>query len=464
MKLFSPQTYIERRSILKKNIGSGVILLMGNDEAPMNYGENHYRYRQDSTFLYYFGLNEPGINAVIDADSGEELIFGDEFSMDDIIWIGRQETLKNKAEKVGVRNLREASSLGGFLKEARSKNREIHFLPPYRFDNLIQLSVWLDMSVGEIKKSRSESLIRAVVNQRSYKSAEEVVQMTEAVNISGKMHRNVMKTVVPGKYEYEMVAEIYRIAKANDACLSYPAIFSVNGQILHNHHHGNVMRSGQLVLNDSGAENAMCYAGDITRTIPVDGKFTAKQKEIYDIVLEMEVSSIRDLKPGILYRDVHLTANRLMLDRLKELGLVWGDVDEMVNLGIGGLFMPHGLGHMIGLDVHDMENLGEEYVGYREGLERSTQLGLKSLRLARELEAGFTLTVEPGIYFIPDLIKKWKEEQKFTEFINYAKLEEYYNFGGIRIEDNVLITAEGCQLLGNPIPKSTTEIEALMNS
>jgi Xaa-Pro aminopeptidase len=460
MKLFSSQTYIDRRNTLKEAIGSGLILFQGNDEASMNYADNHYRFRQDSTFLYYFGINQAGLNAVIDCDSGEEIIFGDEFSIDDIIWIGQQETLSSKAEKVGILNIRPAHGIGSFLEIARHK--KIHYLPPYRADNLNKLSQWLHIPSSKVKQEVSQKLLMAIINQRSYKSQEEIEQMTEATNISGQMHINAMKAVRPGKFEYEAVSEIYRTAKANDSFLAYPAIFSINGQILHNHYHGNRMSDGRLVLNDSGAENAMCYAGDITRTIPVNGKFTARQKEIYDIVLDMEISSIESLKPGLLYKDVHLNANRLMLSKLKEMGLVKGDIDEMTQLGVGGLFMPHGLGHMIGMDVHDMENFGEQYVGYREGLERSTQLGLKSLRLGRELEKDFVVTVEPGLYFIPDLIEKWKSENIFKDFINYQQLSNYYDFGGIRIEDDVLITANGSQILGDPIPKTTEEVEETM--
>lgn len=462
MKLFPAQTYIHRRNSLKEAVGSGLILFQGNDEASMNYADNHYRFRQDSTFLYYFGINQPGLNAVIDCDSGEEIIFGDEFSIDDIIWIGQQKTLSSKAEKVGIQNIRPAHGIDSFLDIARHK--KVHYLPPYRADNLNKLSQWLHIPSSKIKQEASQKLLMAIIYQRSYKSAEEIEQMTEAVNISGEMHVNAMKAVKPGKFEYEAVSEIYRTAKANDSYLAYPAIFSINGQILHNHYHGNQMNDGRLVLNDSGAENAMCYSGDITRTIPVSGKFTPRQKEIYNIVLEMETSSIESLKPGLLYKDVHINANRLMLSKLKELGLLKGDVDEMTALGIGGLFMPHGLGHMIGMDVHDMENFGEQYVGYREGLERSTQLGLKSLRLGRELEKDFVVTVEPGLYFIPDLIEKWKAENTFVDFINYNKLQDYYDFGGIRIEDDILITETGSEVLGKPIPKTTVEVEACMEA
>lgn len=457
--IFSAQTYTERRSQLKKDISKGLILFMGNEEAPMNYTDNTYRYRQDSNFLYFFGISQAGLCAIIDADSGEEIIFGNELGIDDIIWTGPQTTLAEMAHLVGIYRTAPPTKIEDKLKEAMSKGQEIHFLPPYRFDNMIRLSSWLNISTAQLKEKASVSLIKAVVAQRSHKSAEEIVQMEDAVNITRAMHIAAMQLTTEGKKEYEIVAAIHGKALELGGQLSYPIIYSINGQTLHNHYHGNTLIAGKLALNDSGAENAMGYAGDITRTIPVSKKFTEQQKEIYNIVLDMEVSSINMLKPNLQYREVHIAANRLMLKGLKNLGLVNGDIEEMLHLGVGGLFMPHGLGHSIGLDVHDMEDLGEQYVGYRDGLERSTQLGLKSLRLAKELATGNVLTVEPGIYFIPELIDKWKSENKFVEFVNYAALEKYKDFGGVRIEDNVLVTETGHQILGNPIPKTVEEVE-----
>jgi Xaa-Pro aminopeptidase len=460
MKLFPAQTYINRRNKLKSSLKSGLVLLMGNNESPLNCTDNHYRYRQDSSFLYFFGLNQPGLNAIIDIDSGEEILFGNEFSLEDIIWVGQQETLGSKAAKIGIEDLRPSDKISDLLKNV---GRQIHFLPAYRHDNVLQLMEWLSLPANEVKEGSSKELIKAIINLRSYKSDEEVAEMTYAVNITKEMHVNAMKSIAAGKKEFEIVSEIYRTAKAHNCYLAYPAIFSINGQTLHNHYHGNSMTDGRLVLNDSGAENEMCYAGDITRTIPVNGKFTAKQKEIYNIVLEMEESSIDALKSGVFYRDIHINSNKLMLKRLKELDLISGDTDDLAEQGLGGLFMPHGLGHMIGLDVHDMEDLGEDLVGYTEELKRSTQLGVKSLRLAKKLEEGFVLTVEPGIYFIPELIQKWKEEKKFINTINYTKLESYYDFGGIRIEDNILISENGHRVLGDRIPKTVEEVESVMS-
>lgn len=457
--MFSTQTYIERRKALKRNVGGGLILIMGNEEAPMNYHDNTYRYRQDSNFLYYFGISLANLAAVIDVDSGEEIIFGDEFTMDDIIWVGPQPTLSDQARKVGVYRTEPYSKLAAKLAGAA----KVHFTPPYRYENMFKLSEWLNIPVSQLKAKASAELIKAIIAQRAYKSAEEIVQMEEAVNICREMHIAAMRETKAGRKEFEIASIIHGKALEFGGELAYPIIFSVNGQTLHNHYHGNTMTEGRLALNDSGAENRMCYAGDITRTIPVSKKFTEKQKEIYNLVLKMELSAIAALKPGIQYRDVHLLANRILLEGLSDLGFVKGDVDEMLNEGVQGLFMPHGLGHAIGLDVHDMEDLGENYVGYREGLERSAQLGLKSLRMAKELEEGYVITVEPGLYFIPELIDKWKSEKKFIDFINYEKLEQYKDFGGVRIEDNCLITADGYQVLGKPIPKTIEEVEDLKN-
>lgn len=452
MRLFSKETYKVRREQLKKQIKNGHILIFGNQEAPMNYKANTYRFRQDSNFLYYFGINLPGLVGLIDTESDTDIIFGHELTLDDIIWEGPVEPLSSLAEKAGIGAIAPLEKLASFIHSS-----QVHYLPPYRGER----EIFIKDTLG-IKVPASVELIRAVVSQRAVKSAEELAEMTNAVNITRQMHLAAMQATRPDRVEYEVVAEILKTVKSHNAELSYPIIFSVNGQTLHNHFHGNLMKAGRLVLNDSGAETDMGYAGDITRTFPVSGRFTAQQREIYDIVLKMETESIASLRPGVAYRDVHLNANRILLEGLSALGLVNGDLDTMVNEGVGGLFMPHGLGHAIGLDVHDMEDLGEQYVGYREGLERSTQLGLKSLRLAKEVETGNVLTVEPGCYFIPELLRKYRSEGIFTQYVNYARLENYMDFGGVRIEDNVVITQNGHEILGEPIPKTAEEVEKIM--
>ena len=457
MKLFSAETYRNRRETLKKAIGKGQIFFLGNHEAPMNYTDNTYRFRQDSSFLYYFGINLLGLSALIDIENNKEIIFGEEYTIDDIIWIGQQESLKSLAEKIGINNVISPSEINKYIQKTN-----LHFLPQYRFDNQILLGDLLGQKPSELQPSHA--LIHAVIDQRSIKTNEEIEEMTLAVNITRQMHIAAMIATKEGKMEYEVVGKILETMRAHNAELSYPVIFSINGQTLHNHYHGNEMLAGRLAINDSGCETEMGYAGDITRTIPVSGKFTSKQKDIYETVLSMEVLAIESLKPNLMYKDVHLSSNKILLENLKSLGLVNGNVEDMVAQGVGGLFMPHGLGHMIGMDVHDMEGLGENYVGYREGMERSTQLGLKSLRMAKELAAGHVITVEPGCYFIPELISKFKAEGKFKEYVNYSKLEEYLDFGGIRIEDNILITENGYQILGEPIPKTVAEVESVMQN
>lgn len=460
MRLFDKEVYQQRREGLKKAMGKGILLIMGNGEAPMNYLANTYHFRQNSNFLYYFGIAQPDLHAIIDLDNGTTTIYGNELTMDDIIWMGEVASLSSLAANVGVEVVKSPAALIEDLKAYPKKS--IHFLPPYRIEHNTLLFEALGIKHADQAAKASVKLIKAVVAQRSVKSAEEIEEMEKAVNITKSMHVRAMQRTKEDKYEYEVVGDILKQCKNYHGSLAYGVIFSINGQVLHNHHHDNLMLSGRLVLNDSGAENDMYYAGDITRTFPVNGKFTQKQKEIYEIVLEMEKSCIEFIGPGVKYYDAHLHANAILIERFKALGLLKGETSDMLEAGVAGLFMPHGLGHMIGLDVHDMEDLGEQYVGYDDGQERATMLGLKSLRLARTLKPGFTLTVEPGIYFIPQLIEKYKAEGKFMDFVNYDKLKDYYDFGGIRIEDNVLITEDGRRVLGEPIPKEIWEVEKIM--
>ena len=427
----------------------------------MNYAGNTYHFRQDSNFLYFFGIDKPGLAAVIDIDANREILFGDELSMEDIVWTGAMPTQKELASRVGIREVLPFRRLLPFIKKAKKAGQTVHFLPPYRHDNMLWLKEALNIPAPRQKNAASGALIRAIVAQRAHKSAEEIAEMERAVNLSGAMHVAAMKAAREGMVEAELAGLVEGLAVSGGGHLSYAVILSVNGQILHNHYHGNTLQKGRMVLGDFGAETAMHYAGDITRTFPVASKFTTKQREIYEIVLDAEVSAIASLRPGLTYKSVHLAAARRMAEGLKALGLMQGDLDEAVEQGAHALFFPHGLGHMIGLDVHDMEDLGENYVGYSAALQRSAQFGTAYLRLARELEPGFVLTVEPGIYFIPQLIDQWRRQKKFTQFINYPALKKYRDFGGIRVEDNVLITDTGHRVLGEPIPKTVEEVERL---
>ncbi|MFC1737578.1 aminopeptidase P family protein [Planctomycetota bacterium] len=459
--MFGPDVYIKRRKLLQANVQSGLVLLLGNEESPMNYPDNQYPFRQDSSFLYFFGLDFPGLAAVIDIDQGTECIFGNDLTVDDIIWMGSQPALKEKCEKVGVSQSASLEKLTDTLKEALRKGREIHFLPQYRADNLLKIEKLLGIPPDEVQQRVSEKLIKAVVVQRSIKSEEEIRQIETAIDIAYEMQTTAMRMARPGLYEKDIAAAMENIAVSMGGRLSFPTIFTIHGQTLHNHYHGNMMTAGDLVINDSGAENAMHYASDITRTIPIGGKFSPRQWDIYSIVMTAQAKAIKAIKPGIEFRNIHRLACETMVSGLKDLGLMKGDCQEAVAAGAHGLFFQCGLGHMMGLDVHDMEALGEDYVGYNDTIQRSSQFGLCSLRLGRSLETGFVVTVEPGLYFIPELFNRWKAENLHELFINYEKVESYLDFGGVRLEDDILVTEDGYKLLGRPVPKTIEEVEAL---
>ena len=457
--MFNSKTYITRRNRLKKKIKSGVVLILGNNEAPMNYTDNTYRYRQDSTFLYYFGLDEPGLAAVIDVDENKDMLFGNDFSIDDIVWMGPQKTIKQKASSVGVKSTSPLSELKAYLYNAIGNGRKIHFIPQYRFDNMMTMQELLGFNASLINNYASKDLIIAVAEQRAVKSGEELKEIENAIGVSFEMQTAAMRFAKPGMIEREIVGFIEGLAYSLGNGISFPIIFSRHGETLHNHHHNNVLQKGDLVVNDSGVESMLHYASDTTRTFPVSGKFTEKQKEVYRIVLDTQLKSIKAIKPGVSYRDVHLKSALVIAEGLKSLGLMKGNMKEAVAKGAHALFYPHGLGHLLGLDVHDMENFGENNFGYDSRIKRSSQFGLKSLRYAKKLVPGIVLTVEPGIYFIPELIDKWKAEKKFTNFINYKKVETYRKAGGIRIEDDIVVTRSGCRVLGRPIPKTVEEVE-----
>jgi len=461
--MFETNIYTERRNNLKEKFDSGIILLLGNDESPANYLANTYVFRQDSSFLYYFGIDRPGFAATIDIDNNLETLFGNDYTINEIVWMGPQRTVNEYAELIGVKRAVSSDKLSEQINIAIKKGRRIHFLPQYRPENIFKLASLTGLDATRINDYTSEKLIKSIVTQRSVKSEEEIKEIDEAVDIAAKMHIAAMKMVKPDTDERKIAGMIEGIALSLGYGLSFRPIVSVNGHTLHNPYYDNKMTPGDLLVNDSGAESRFHYASDITRTIPVGGKFSQKQREIYDIVLNTEISAINSVKPGITFKEIHLQAARSIASGLIDIGLMTGNPDEAVNSGAHALFFPHGLGHMLGLDVHDMEALGEDYVGYDEGVQRSEEFGLKSLRLAKTLQPGFIFTIEPGIYFIPELIDIWKQENKLSEFINYNKIEEYRDFRGIRIEDDVLVTEEGFRVLGSkPIPKSVEEIETIL--
>ncbi len=461
--MFNSKVYVERRKLLKKQVKSGVLLFPGNVESPMNYAGNTYHFRQDSSFLYYFGLDKPGFTGFIDVEENKDYLFGEDFTIDDIIWMGPQPTVKDLGAQVGVKETGSPTQLAEKIETAITAGRKVHFLPPYRAENMLQLEKLLAITSSKLKQYASVDLIKAVVAQRELKSAEEVAEIENALGISGEMYTIVMQLAMPGAYEREISGKIEGLAGMHGSQISFPVILSIHGETLHNHYHGNQLAKDQLLVADSGVESPLHYASDITRTFPVGGTFTPRQLPVYQLVLKAQMAAIEAIKPGISYKEIHLQTAKIIASGLKDIGLMKGNMDDAVNVGAHALFFPHGLGHQMGLDVHDMEALGENYVGYDETVQRSTQFGLAYLRMAKKLRTGHVITVEPGIYFIPALIDLWKGEKKYTDFINYNLLEEYRAFGGIRIEDDVLVTEKGYRVLGKPIPKEVEEIEALMN-
>ncbi len=461
--MFNANVYTDRRNRLREKIKSGLILFPGNPEVSFNYPANTYHFRQDSNFLYFFGLDHPDLAGVMDVDNGTDTIFGNDVDLDDIIWMGPQPALSDRAAQAGVKQAAPLAELVKVIAEARSKGRKIHFVPPYRGETYIQLEELLGIPVSEIRNNVSEDLIRAVVSLRSVKDVHEIAEIEKAVDIAYEMHTTSMRMAMPGRVEREIAGAIEGISLSLGGPVSFPIILSIHGETLHNHYHGNVLESGRMMVTDAGAETTMHYASDITRTVPVGGRFNARQKDIYEIVLEANVKAIEATAPGVSNRELHMLAAGVIATGLKNLGLMKGNVDDAVNEGAHAMFFPHGLGHMMGLDVHDMEGLGENYVGYDKDIQRSKQFGTAFLRLGRKHQPGFVFTIEPGIYFIPALIDQWKREGKFTEFINYDKVEAFKDFGGIRIEDDVLVTETGYRVLGKPIPKTVAEIETTMS-
>jgi len=461
--MFPRETYVARRDALMSQFDGGLLLLLGHNDSPMNYADNPYHFRQDSTFLYYFGLDQADLAAIIDVDAGTSTIFGDELSIDYIVWMGDLPTVASRAERVGTSDTQPRAALAEILGRAVSAGRAIHFLPPFRAETKLQLRDLLEVPHDEAISEASVELIKAVVAQRNYKTDEEIAEIERAVTTSVSMHEAAIRMARPGMKEMEISAEVERIAMAAGGSVAFPVIATINGQTLHNHFHGNTISDGDLFLLDTGAETAMGYAGDLTTTFPVSPRFSDQQKTVYEIMHSAYDAAVSALGPGVPNRDVHFAACRTIFEGMKGLGIMKGDTEEALAAGAHAMVMPHGIGHMMGMDVHDMENLGEVEVGYA-GKEKSTQFGLKSLRLARPLEAGFVLTIEPGIYFIPQLMDAWRAKGHLAEFIDYDELGRWRDFGGVRNEEDFLITADGARRLGPRKPQTVEELEALRTS
>lgn len=460
--MFDKEIYLKRREELRKRVGSGVIILPANPEAPVNYPANTFHFRQDSTFLYYFGVNMPDYIGIIDCDNGTDEVYGNDYTIDDIIWMGPQPSVADQAAEAGVTSTFPLSAVAETINKVISRGRRVHFLPPYRGEITLLLGGLLGIQPQAISKYISVELALAVVAMREIKDAVEVAEIEKACEIGYRMQTTAMRMCRPGVVEREIAGAIEGVALQYGSGVSFHSIVTERGETLHNHYHGNVLKEGRMMLVDCGAESVSNYCCDYTRTMPISGKFTTKQKEIYDIVLAANTRAFELASPGHLYRDIYISSAKILIDGLKALGLMQGDTDEAVAVGAQAMFMPHGLGHQMGLDVHDMENIGENYVGYDAETLRSSTPGLSSLRMGKRLKSGMVMTVEPGIYFIPDLIYKWEKEGLGRGFINFKKVREYLDFGGIRLEDDILITETGNRMLGTQRPPITTdEVEAI---
>ena len=462
MELFEKQVYKQRRDRLQNKFSSGIALFLGNNESPMNYSANGYHFRQDSSFLYFFGLDLPGLAGIIDFDEGKQIIFGNDVDIEDIIWMGPQPSIKDLASKADISDSRPFAKLEEYISNAKSQSRQIHFLPPSRADNKILLHQLLSVNFEEMKEKSSTSLIKEVVALRAIKDSHEILELEKASKIGYEMHITAMRMAKPGIVEQEICGTMEGIAHKYGKGPSFPIILSIRGETLHNHYHGNTMKDGDMLLVDAGAESNMHYASDFTRTMPVSGVFSQRQREIYQIVLDANNHAFDLVKPGVTYQSIHLAASKIIAQGLSNIGIMKGNIEDAVAQGAHAMFFPHGLGHMMGLDVHDMEDLGEDFVGYDDEVSRIDQFGTAYLRMGRRLKEGHVMTNEPGIYFIPALIDKWKAENKFSEFINYEKAEEYKGFGGIRLEDDLIVTSSGGKYIGKRIPISVSEVEEIM--
>lgn len=456
--MFDKEIYVERRKKLKENFKDGIILIPGNNYSPLDCKDNCYPFLQDATFRYYFGLSHPGLVGIIDIDNDKEIIFGNDYTISDIVWMGKQKYLKELVFEVGIKSFIEIEELKSYL----VKRKNIRFTNQYREDIKNFISSLIDINPFNFDDYTSFELVNAIIAQRNIKSDVEIKEIEKAVNITKEMHLAAIKNVRIGMKEFELVAEVEHATKKNNAYFSFQTILTKNGQILHNHYYGNTLKSGDLVLLDCGAINENGYCGDMTTTFPVSGKFSERQKLIHNIVRDMFDKAVEISKVGVFYRDVHLEVCKVMAENFKKIGLLKGNVGELVSKGAHALFMPHGLGHMLGMTVHDMENFGEINVGYDKEIQKSKQFGLSSLRLGRRLQIGYVFTIEPGIYFIPDLFEKWKKEKLYEEFLNYEEIEKYMDFGGIRMERDVLITENGAKILGESFPRTADEIEEFM--
>ncbi|MBR4267396.1 MAG: aminopeptidase P N-terminal domain-containing protein [Bacteroidales bacterium] len=457
--MFNSDVYKARRQKLMSSLKDGLVLIPGNIELPFNYKSNTFPFRQDSTFLYYIGLDEPNLFAVLDCNSGNEYLFGNDLTMDDIIWTGSLPSTSEKAAMAGISNAKNTNELSAFVKNHTGKK---HFIKPYIGNIAILIADLLGVKTSQLEELQSIDFIRAASEMRKIKEAVEIEEIEKSVNLTCDLHNFVMKWAGNAEEYYterDVVGEIYKIAAGKGYFTSFPPIVTIHGEIQHNHSYNENLKKGRLLLVDAGAETSSHYAGDMTRTIPLGGKFSKRQKDIYDIVVKANWGIVDSAKPGVLWTELHNRAARIITSGLKDLGLMKGDTDDIVTCGAYALFFPHGLGHMIGLDVHDMENYGEDLIGYDESHKRSEMFGPNCLRYGLELRENMVMSDEPGIYFIPQLIDMWQQQGKFKDFIDYDRVKKYKDFGGVRLEDDILITANGSRVLGKGVAKNSKDVE-----
>jgi Xaa-Pro aminopeptidase len=459
--MFEKQVYIDRRNRLRNAIGSGIVVLVGNDICPVNFEANSYPFRQDSSFLYFFGLDRPGLIGMLDLEGGKDFVFGDDPGEDAVIWTTPSTPLREECEHVGVVDSESKENGLTFLRRHALKGGVVHYLPQYQSLNVIILSDVLGVACNEINRNTSTALIQEVVAQRSVKSDVELVEIEKALDVSFEMHTAAIRKSVVGMCESDVVAMIDGVPKAKNLRNSFSTILTVRGEILHNPFYTNYLKEGDIVVHDSGAETSMGYASDITRTYPVSPKFNQEQRDVYQIVLDAQARAVELVRPGREFRDIHAAAGKVILDGLKTMGVVRGVTEDALAQGVHTLFFPCGLGHLMGLDVHDMEALGENWVGYTSEIKRRDEFGWRNLRLGKALNEGYVITIEPGIYFNPVLTDRWRASGKYTEFVDFDRCESFQNFGGVRVEDDYVVTNDGSRLLGRPIPKAISEIEQL---
>lgn len=460
--MFLDSVYTQRRRALMESIGSGLVVLPGNELIGMNYRANTFPFCQDGSFLYFAGLNEPDFLLCLDCDSNDVMLYGPERGLDHALWSGASLLLEEAARRVGIERVGSFSDAAVACRNALAQGRTIHYLPPYQGCQVLRLARLLGWSVERVEAGASVPLIRSIVDLRSVKTAAEISEIRAAVDVSAEMYWYALRNCRAGLSEMELYGRLQGLMLSKGGVEAFPMILSRHGDILHNHAHDQVLATGDLLLIDSGVRSALGYASDVTRTLPVSGKFSALQRDIYSVVLAAQSFGVAAMVPGTPFRDCHLAAAKSIVEGLRDLGFMHGDADEAVAAGAHALFFPHGLGHMLGLDVHDMEGLGENFVGYDQEFQRSRQFGLAGLRMARRLRPGFVMTVEPGIYFIRPLVAQWKAQGLHKAFIDYSAVEACLGFGGIRIEDDVVVTESGAEVLTSSIPKTITKIEEIM--